>query len=64
MYFFKYNQPDATGWNSNPTTLAVAAASLARTRCCVLKLGNVCYYSVQNLLVFLIAIQKFKDQDI
>ena len=27
-----------------------------------LKLGNVCYYSVQNLFQF--AIQKFKDQDI
>jgi hypothetical protein len=28
-----------------------------------LKLGSVCYYSVQNL-VFQIAIQKFEDQDI
>ena len=29
-----------------------------------LKLGNACYYSVQNLFVFHVAIQKFKDQDI
>jgi len=26
-----------------------------------LKLGNVCYHSVQNLLVFKFAIQEFKD---
>jgi len=29
-----------------------------------LKLGNACYYSVQNLFVFQFAIQKVKDQDI
>ena len=29
-----------------------------------LKLGDACYYSVQNLLSSGFAIQKFKDQDI
>jgi hypothetical protein len=29
-----------------------------------LKLGNACYYSVQNLLSSSFAIQKVKDQDI
>ena len=29
-----------------------------------LKSGNACYHSVQNLLSFQVAIQKFKDQDI
>ena len=29
-----------------------------------LKVGNACYYSVQNLLSFKFAIQKVKDQDI
>jgi UDP-galactopyranose mutase len=28
------------------------------------RLGNACYYSVHNLFVFQVAIQKFKDQDI
>ena len=30
----------------------------------ILKGGNACYYSVQNLLSFRFAIQKVKDQDI
>ena len=29
-----------------------------------LKLGNTCYYLVQNFFVFQFAIQNFKDQDI
>jgi hypothetical protein len=29
-----------------------------------LKLGNACYYSVQNLFIFQFAIQKVKDRDI
>ena len=29
-----------------------------------LKLGNACYYLVQNFFVFQFAIQKVKDQDI
>jgi len=29
-----------------------------------LKLGNACYYSVQNLLSSRFAVQKFKNQDI
>jgi len=29
-----------------------------------LRSGNACYHSVQNLFVFQVAIQKFKDQDI
>jgi len=29
-----------------------------------LKLGNACYYSVQNLFVFQFAFQKVNDQDI
>ena len=49
---FKYLETTLTNKNSIPEEI--------KSR---LKVGNACYYSVQNLLSSMFAIQKVKDQD-
>jgi len=50
---FKYLETILTNQNSIPEEIKS-----------ILSLGNACYHSVQNLFVFQVATQKFKDQDI